>query len=76
MLYNFFDYLFPYIMCMHQEPVNSGDFLDYFYFNIEFLLPMRAADKQKFNSYSETGAWVACNPTATEKKGRGIESGT
>ena len=68
MLDNLFDYPFPYMMCMHQEPVNSGDFSDSFHFHIEFFPPMRAADKQKFNASSETGAWAACNPTAPEEK--------
>ena len=63
-----FDYPFPYMMCMHQDPVNSGDFSNYFHFHIEFFPPMRAADKQKFNASSETGAWAACNPTAPEEK--------
>lgn len=63
-----FDYPFPYMMCMHQDPVNSGDFSDCFHFHIEFYPPMRAADKQKFNASSETGAWAACNPTAPEEK--------
>ena len=65
---NLFDYPFPYMMCMHQDPVNSEDCSDYFHFHIEFFPPMRAADKQKFNASSETGAWAACNPTAPEEK--------
>lgn len=62
-----FDYKFPYMMCMHQGPVNMGDASD-FHFHIEFFPPMRAADKQKFNASSETGAWAHCNPTAPEEK--------
>ena len=63
-----FNTQFPYMMCMHQAPVNSGDFSDYYHFHIEFFPPMRAADKQKFNASSETGAWAHCNPTAPEDK--------
>lgn len=63
-----FDYSFPYMMCMHQGPVNSGDTSDYAHFHIEFFPPMRSADKQKFNASSETGAWAHCNPTAPEEK--------
>jgi len=63
-----FDYTFPYMMCMHQDPVNSGDFSDYYHFHIEFFPPMRSADKQKFNASSETGAWAHCNPTSPEEK--------
>ena len=62
-----FDYTFPYMMCMHQAPVNSGDVSD-FHFHIEFYPPMRSRDKQKFNSSSETGAWAHCNPTCPEEK--------
>lgn len=63
-----FGYSFPYMMCMHQDPVNSGDFSDYYHFHIEFFPPMRSAEKQKFNASSETGAWAHCNPTAPEEK--------
>lgn len=63
-----FDYHFPYMMCMHQAPVNSEDASEYFHFHIEFYPPMRSAEKQKFNASSETGAWVHCNPTAPEEK--------
>lgn len=61
-----FGYTFPYMMCMHQAPVNSGDTSDYYHFHIEFFPPMRSADKQKFNASSETGVWAHCNPTAPE----------
>lgn len=61
-----FDYRFPYMMCMHNAPVNSGDVSDYYRFHIEFFPPMRSADKQKFNASSETGVWAHCNPTCPE----------
>ena len=61
-----FDYTFPYMMCMHQGPVNVEDTSEFFHFHIEFFPPMRSAEKQKFNASSETGAWAACNPTAPE----------
>lgn len=63
-----FDYKFPYMMCMHNGPVNSDNTNDYYHFHIEFFPPMRSADKQKFNASSETGAWAHCNPTAPEDK--------
>lgn len=66
MLDSLFDYKFPYMMCMHNAPVNSGDYSKDFHFHIEFFPPMRAADKQKFNASSETGAWAHCNPTCPE----------
>ncbi len=68
MLDSLFDSKFPYMMCMHQNPVNSGDFSDYYHFHIEFFPPMRSDVKQKFNASSETGAWAHCNPTAPEEK--------
>jgi len=66
MLDSLFDKQFPYMMCMHNAPVNSGDYSKDFHFHIEFFPPMRSADKQKFNASSETGAWAHCNPTCPE----------
>jgi UDPglucose--hexose-1-phosphate uridylyltransferase len=67
MLDSLFDFRFPYMMCMHNAPVNSGDYSKDFHFHIEFFPPMRSADKQKFNASSETGAWACCNPTCPEE---------
>lgn len=67
MLDSLFDMKFPYMMCMHNAPVNSGDYSEDFHFHIEFFPPMRAADKQKFNASSETGVWAHCNPTCPEE---------
>ncbi len=64
---NLFDTNFPYMMCMHNSPVNSGDVSDYCHFHIEFFPPMRSADKIKFNASSETGVWAHCNPTCPEE---------
>lgn len=66
MLDSLFDNHFPYMMCMHNAPVNSGDYSKDFHFHIEFFPPMRSADKVKFNASSETGAWAHCNPTCPE----------
>lgn len=64
-----FGYRFPYMMCMHNGPVNQPeDTGGYYHFHIEYFPPMRASDKQKFNASSETGAWAHCNPTAPEEK--------
>ena len=68
MLDSLFDYTFPYMMCMYQNPVNGEDASDYYHFHIAFYPPMRSADKVKFNASSETGAWAHCNPTAPEEK--------
>lgn len=68
MLDSLFDYKFPYMMCMYNEPVNGPDVADCFHFHIAFYPPMRSADKVKFNASSETGAWAHCNPTCPEEK--------
>jgi UDPglucose--hexose-1-phosphate uridylyltransferase len=63
-----FDYAFPYMMCLYQNPINGEDVSDFYHFHIAFYPPMRSKDKQKFNASSETGAWAHCNPTAPEEK--------
>ncbi|GAB7388951.1 hypothetical protein BSNK01_27890 [Bacillaceae bacterium] len=55
-----FDRVFPYMMCLHQRPVNGGDYEAYYHFHIEFYPPLRAKDKIKWNASSETGAWAPC----------------
>jgi len=69
-----FDSDFPYMMCMHNAPVNSGNFSDSFHFHIEFYPPMRSAEKQQFFASSETGAWAWCNPTCPEEKAAELRS--
>ncbi|MEG0541871.1 MAG: galactose-1-phosphate uridylyltransferase, partial [Angelakisella sp.] len=66
MLDTLFESHFPYMMCMHNAPVNSGDYSKDFHFHVEFFPPMRSADKIKYNASSETGAWAHCNPTCPE----------
>ncbi len=56
---------FPYMMCIHQNPVNVPKFRhcrDYYAFHIEFYPPLRAADKIKWYAGSEMGAGAAANP--------------
>jgi UDPglucose--hexose-1-phosphate uridylyltransferase len=67
---NIFGYTFPYMMCMHNPPVNGDDTSEYFHFHIEFYPPMRSADKIKYNASSETGAWAYCNPTCPEENAK------
>lgn len=74
MLDALFDYRFPYMMCMHNAPVNSGDYSRDFHFHIEFFPPMRSAVKQKFNASSETGAWAHCNPTCPEETSKELRA--
>lgn len=68
MLDALFGFQFPYMMCMYQDPVNSGDYSDCYHFHIEMFPPMRSENKQKFNASSETGAWAHANPTCPEEK--------
>lgn len=67
MLDSLFGYKFPYMMCMHNAPVNSAPVGESYHFHIEFFPPMRSADKVKFNASSETGCWAHCNPTCPEQ---------
>ena len=62
-----FDMPFPYMMCMHNAPVNSGAVEEDFHFHVEFFPPLRSANQQKFNASSETGAWAHCNPRCPEE---------
>ncbi len=55
---------FPYMMALHQTPVNSKEYKDcenYYHFHIEFYPPLYAKDRLKYNASSETGAWAAAN---------------
>ena len=58
---------FPYMMCMHNAPVNSGDVENDFHFHVGFFPPLRSEHQQKFNASSETGAWAHCNPRCPEE---------
>jgi len=62
-----FGFTFPYMMCMHQNPTDGGDY-PYFHFHIEFYPPMRDRDKLKYSASSETGAWAHINTTVPEEK--------
>jgi len=66
-----FDTSFPYMMCMHNAPVNTRDDAAVeaaFHFHVEFIPPMRAANLQQFFASSETGAGAWCNPNCPEDK--------
>jgi UDPglucose--hexose-1-phosphate uridylyltransferase len=65
-----FDKPFPYMMCIHQTPVNTEEYADcdmYYRFHIEFYPPLRDANRVKFYASSETGAWAAANTRAVEE---------
>lgn len=65
-----FNKRFPYMMCIHQAPVNSDEYKDsdkYFHFHVEFYPPLRSENKIKYYASSEMGAWAACNPRSVEE---------
>jgi UDPglucose--hexose-1-phosphate uridylyltransferase len=62
-----FDRLFPYMMVIHQRPVNGKDVEAFYHFHIEFYPPLRDANRIKYYASSEMGAWAACNPNAVEE---------
>lgn len=62
-----FDQLFPYMMVMHQRPVDGQNVEDYYHFHIEFYTPLREKNRIKYYASSEMGAWAACNPAAVEE---------
>lgn len=56
---------FPYMMCMHQTPLNDRSYNGaeaYYAFHIEFYPPLRAKDRIKWYAGSEMGAGAAANP--------------
>ncbi|MBX9851481.1 MAG: galactose-1-phosphate uridylyltransferase [Cytophagaceae bacterium] len=64
-----FDRPFPYMMCVHQGPVNSEEYNqsgEYFNFHIEFYPPLRDANRIKYYASSEMGGWAATNTKAVE----------
>ena len=66
-----FDTRFPYMMCMHNGPVNlenQDEIQKQYHFHIEYYPPLRSKEKQQFQASSETGVWAHCNPTAPEEK--------
>ncbi len=64
---NLFNRLFPYMMVLHQRPVNGEHVEDFYHFHIEFYPPLRESDKIKYYASSEMGAWATCNPRSVEE---------
>ncbi|UFJ39612.1 galactose-1-phosphate uridylyltransferase [Brevibacillus humidisoli] len=62
-----FDRLFPYMMVLHQKPVNGEDVEAFYHFHIEFYTPLRGPNQIKYYASSEMGAWAPCNPHAVEE---------
>ncbi|MEG2138109.1 MAG: galactose-1-phosphate uridylyltransferase [Oscillospiraceae bacterium] len=67
---NLYGNQFPYMMCMHNAPINHENpkIVDAFHFHIEFVPPMRSETVQQFFASSETGAGAFCNPNKPEDK--------
>jgi UDPglucose--hexose-1-phosphate uridylyltransferase len=62
-----FDISFPYMLVIHQRPVD-GETYDYYHFHIEFYPPLRSPTKLKYLAGSETGAGMFINDTLPEEK--------
>ncbi|HPE35596.1 MAG TPA: galactokinase [Spirochaetales bacterium] len=72
-----YDKPFPYMMVMHQAPVNSPEYAgagEYFHFHIEFYTPLRARDRIKYYASSEMGAWAAANVVDVEDSAVSLRS--
>lgn len=62
-----FNISFPYMMVIHQQPSDGGDYSHY-HFHIEFYPPLRTATKLKYLAGSESGAGMFINDTLAEEK--------
>jgi UDPglucose--hexose-1-phosphate uridylyltransferase len=62
-----FEISFPYMMVMHQRPVDDLSY-DFYHFHIEFYPPLRSANRLKYLAGSETGAGMFINDTLPEEK--------
>jgi UDPglucose--hexose-1-phosphate uridylyltransferase len=62
-----FDISFPYMMVVHQRPVDGQPY-DFYHFHIEFYPPLRSANRLKYLAGSETGAGMFINDTLPEEK--------
>ena len=58
---------FPYMMVVHQAPVDGGDHGTY-HLHLEFYPPLRSANRLKYLAGSETGAGMFINDTLAEEK--------
>lgn len=71
-----FDRPFPYMMCVHQNPVNSDEQFpkqkQAYHFHIEFYTPLRAKNLIKYYASSESGAWAAANTAAVENTSKEV----
>jgi UDPglucose--hexose-1-phosphate uridylyltransferase len=68
-----FDISFPYMMVIHQRPVDGQPY-DFYHFHIEFYPPLRSANRLKYLAGSETGAGMFINDTLPEEKAAELRS--
>lgn len=64
-----FDRLFPYMMGIYQNPINSElekESKSYYNFHVKFFPPLRGANSIKWNASSETCVWAKTNPRRVE----------
>jgi galactokinase len=64
-----FDRPFPYMMVIHQNPVNSPEYdaaKEAYHLHIEFYTPLRGKRVIKYYASSESGAWAAANVASVE----------
>lgn len=67
---NLYDFVFPYIMGIHQKPTNNEDNKAYSHFHIEFFPPYRTENKLKYLAGSEAGAGTFINGSYAEDKAK------
>lgn len=69
---NLFGFSFPYMMVMHQAPVDKQ--YDYYHFHVEFYPPYRSKNKLKYLAGCEAGAGTFINDTVPEEKARELRN--
>ncbi|NMP22865.1 galactose-1-phosphate uridylyltransferase [Sulfobacillus harzensis] len=57
----------PYMMALHQAPVNTSFKAHAYHFHVEFYPLLYAPNKIKYRASSEVGAGVAANPASVEE---------
>jgi UDPglucose--hexose-1-phosphate uridylyltransferase len=68
-----FDRSFPYIMAVHQAPVDPATHADA-HLHVEFYPPLRSAEKLKYLAGSETGAGMYIDDTLPETTARALRA--
>lgn len=68
-----FNLSFPYMMVIHQRPVDAAAY-DHYHFHLEFYPPLRAANRLKYLAGSEVGAGMFINDTLPEEKAGELRS--